>query len=422
MVFPIMGQPMSTINMSNKEAERLGIIAKIADHEWSYRKASQALRLSKRQLIRLVQRYREGGVSNVTHRNRGKTSPRKADDHKRREISCLIRSHYDDFGPTLITEQLSQRHGVNMSREWIRKLMVEEGLWKPKKQKELRLHQRRPRRSQEGELVQIDGSYAAWFEERSDKCCLLVAIDDATSKLQELRFAHHETREDYFALLKSYLQRRGKPVAVYTDRHSIFKTTRKYDCCEDTQFARAMKELDIELIHANSPQAKGRVERANGTLQDRLIKIMRLEGISSIEEGNKYLEVFREEYNKKFAKRAKNPIDAHRAVLQRCKMEKTLCVKEKRKLSKQLTLQFENKSYQLQVEKGGRRLIGATVLLYHSGDSVVIELEGKELKYSVYEEHGQNRIMDRKTINAFLDRKRPLTAIQRHRKKVALNF
>lgn len=412
---------MEIIKMSRKEVSRLTGIAKIASGEWNYKKASQELGLSKRQLIRLVKRYRQGGAAKLTHCNRGKRSPKKVSETQCKIISELIRSHYEDFGPTLASEQLMERHKLEFSREWVRKLMIKEGIWVAGKQKELKLHQRRPRRSQEGELVQIDGSYENWFEGRADKCCLLVAIDDATSKLQELRFVKHETREDYFALMRNYIERRGRPVALYSDRHAIFKTTRKYDVYEDTQFERAMKELEIELIHANSPQAKGRVERANGTLQDRLIKLMRLDKISTIEEGNAYLEKFREDHNKKFAKQPRDTINVHRSVSVEVNLERILCVKEKRKLSKQLTLQFENRCYQVK-PKGSeaRRLVGAGMWVYQGSKGVVIEKNGLEYSYTINDEQPNSKtIMDNKELTAFLDRKRPMTAISRHRRKIA---
>lgn len=415
---------MEIIKMSRKEVARLTGIAKVVNGEWNYKKAGQELGLSKRQLIRLVKRYRQGGAAKITHCNRGKRSPKKVSEAQCKAIGQLIRSHYADFAPTLAAEQLLERHQLGFSREWVRKLMIEEGIWVAGKQKGLKLHQRRPRRLQEGELVQIDGSYEFWFEGRSDKCCLLVAIDDATSKLQELRFVKHETREDYFSLMRNYIQRRGKPVAIYCDRHSIFKTTRKYDVYEDTQFERAMKELEIELIHANSPQAKGRVERANSTLQDRLIKLMRLDKISSIEEGNVYLEKFREHFNKKFAKQPGDGTNAHRSVSVEMSLEKVLCVKEKRKLSKQLTLQFDNRCYQVK-PKGAeaRRLVGAGMWVYQGSEGVIIEKNGLEYSYTIYDELQKSKtIMDNKELTAFLDRKRPITTIGRHRRKIAANF
>lgn len=410
--------------MSKKEILRLEGIIKVDSGEWNYRKASQELRLSKRQLIRLVKRYRNGGAIEIRHGNRGKKSPKKVEEKQRRQVIEIIRNNYEDFGPTLAAEQLLERHYLKFSREWVRRLMIAEGIWQASSQKEPKLYQRRQRRSQEGELVQIDGSYEDWFEGRAPKCCLLVAIDDATGKLQELRFAKHETTEDYFVLMKNYLKRRGRPIALYADRHSIFKTSRSYDIYEDTQFERAMKELSIELIHANSPQAKGRVERANSTLQDRLIKLMRLDGISNMDEGNIYLDKFRKSYNKKFAKRAMDATNAHKVIDREMNIDRILCIKEKRKLSKHLTLQFENRGYQLNPEATKiRRLVGKSVWIYKMGEKIIIENDGIEYKYREYDTlEKSNTTMNQKEITAFLDRKKPLTVIERHRKKVAINF
>lgn len=411
---------MGYIKMSKKELSRLEVIIKIKQGKWRYRKASQELRMSKRQLIRIMARYRKNGVVGIMHGNRGKPSKRKIASAKKKKIMKLIQGKYKDFGPTLATEQLWERHGLKISREWLRKAMIDEGIWKASRRKDLKLYQMRIRRSQEGELLQLDGSYDDWFESRAPKCCLLVAVDDATGKLQQLRFVGHESREDYMSFMQEYINNYGRPLAIYTDRHSTFVTTRKYDIYEDTQFARAMKELNIELIFANSPQAKGRVERANGVLQDRLIKLMRLENISSMEEGNAYLEKFLKKYNEKFAVRPQILENAHRSLPVNMNLAKILCVKEKRKLSKQLTLQFNNRNYQLQPDGPiRRRLIGAIVLVYEHNSVVVIEHQGMELSYTIYSSPQKMQdLMGRKEIMAFLDRKKPLTAIQRYRRKI----
>ena len=195
----------------------------------------------------------------------------------------LIYRQYPDFGPTLAHEKLTEKHGLDLSRETVRQLMITEGLWKPKKAKKLVVHQMRERRACLGELVQIDGSPHPWFEERGPTCNLLVYIDDATGRLMELYFTPGETTFSYFAATERYLARFGKPVAFYSDKNSIFKVNIKNALTGTgmTQFGRAMKELDIKIICANTPQVKGRVERAIQILQDRLVKEMRLRDISS---------------------------------------------------------------------------------------------------------------------------------------------
>jgi transposase len=412
---------MGVIQMSRKEIDRLETILKVSSGELSYSQGAKEIAISRRQLIRLVQRYRRWGPEGIVHRNRGKESRRRVSNPKRSQILELLQEKFTDVGPTLLSERLVIEQ--KLSREWFRKLMIKEGLWKPKRKQATRLYQRRLRRSQEGELIQIDGSYADWFEGRAPKCCLLVVVDDATSKLQELRFVFHETTEDYLSLMKQYIERRGRPRAIYTDRHSVFKVNTGKDLSVDTQFGRAMRELDIELIHANTPQAKGRVERANGVLQDRLIREMRLDGISSMEEGNAYLECFREEYNRKFGKRPQDTRNAHRVMPKERALSKVLCIKEKRKLSKQLTFQFANSCYQLIPRKtNARRLVGEEVLVYRFGEKVIIEHQGQEYAYTIYQERPALEAMGRKELESFLDRKKPLTIIERHRKGIAYNF
>jgi hypothetical protein len=209
------------------------------------------------------------------------------------KIINIIKEKYFDFGPTFAGEKLIENHGIKVSNEKLRQIMIKNKIWMPKKIKAKKLHQMRDRRPREGELIQIDGSPHAWFEDRGESCCLIVFIDNATGKIKELRFCNAETTNDYFAVTKSYIKKHGIPRSFYADRHSIFKINTKelsskaIDKNEGlTQFGRAMQTLDIELIYAMSPQAKGRVERANQTLQDRLVKELRLAGINNIEEAN----------------------------------------------------------------------------------------------------------------------------------------
>jgi hypothetical protein len=296
--------------------------------------------------------------------------------------------------------------------------MIEGGLWEAKRKKRFKVHQRRERRPREGELVQIDGSYHEWFEDRGEPCCLVNMVDDATGNLKELRFVAHESTQAYFDATRAYVLRHGIPEAMYSDRHSIFKGIKN-----DSQFHRALKELGIELILAYSPQAKGRVERSHGTLQDRLIKLMRIDGISSMEEGNKFLEKFMKEHNCRFGRSPKNPQNAHVPLCPEISLNRILCVKEKRKISKQLTVHYANKTYQLNPRKNGRRMVGKSVTMNEQTDGVVIEYEGEKLDYTTYEERPYAEIiMDRKRLDSFLDRKDRMSIVQRRRKGIASNF
>jgi hypothetical protein len=266
--------------------------------------------------------------------------------------------------------------------------MVAEKLWESKRRKQARIHQRRPRRPHQGELVQIDGSPHDWFEGRGPYCTLIVFIDDATSRLLALRFAPAETTQAYMETLSDYLSLHGRPVALYSDKHSIFRVNHPDREGELTQFTRALKTLDIEPIHANSPQAKGRVERANLTLQDRLVKELRLRGISSIDEANAFLPAFMADYNARFAVEPQSPVDAHRPVLHCAdELALTLCLHHTRKLSKNLTVQFKNREYQLQGRGKGYSLRGASLTVCEAFDGAITLLhKGQVMAYQILAE------------------------------------
>ena len=239
---------------------------------------------------------------------------------------------YFGFRPTFMTEKLEELHQIKISRETTRQIMIESGVWMAKNKKSPVIHQQRERRHCCGELVQIDGSPHAWFEDRGEPCTLLVYIDDATGRTYG-KFAEAETTAAYMIATREYIKKYGRPLAFYSDKYSVFRinipgSTRKESL---TQFGRALKELEIKLIYANSPQAKGRVERANQTLQDRLVKELRLRNISTIEEGNRYLEEFFCKHNEKFMMNPKKEIDLHQAALPDDALDKILCMKEYRK-------------------------------------------------------------------------------------------
>lgn len=406
--------------MSIKESERLKILTKVTDRQLTQLAASKLLNISLRQVKRLCKQLKIEGTKGILSKKRGKRSNRRFDDEFRKKVKeTVFHPSYEGYGPTLMQETLNERHGINVSDEWLRRFMSQEGLWKIKETKNRVIHQIRARRAREGELIQIDGSYHAWFEDRGPKCCLLVFIDDATSKIGELRFVNHESTDAYFEATKNYINRYGLPCALYSDRHSVFRVNGESEHRGETQFHRALKQLNIELIYARTPQAKGRVERANGILQDRLVKKLRLEGISTIEEGNKYLETFRNEYNTKFSKKPQSEEHVHREVSANMDLDMVLTRQEKRKLSKTLSLQFENKTFIIKTTNA-RRLQGAeiTIICLPNGKRKLI-FRDEELQYSLSTfEPLQSEIMDRKYITAFLDRKRPISGIDRHRRKI----
>src|ERR1700730_6424614 len=337
---------------------------------------------------RIWKRYKRLGPMGIVSLRKGKPNCRRFSDEFRENTLALIRGRYSDYGPTLVSEKLKEKHGIELSKEMIRRLMIADGLRDAKKKKQYKVHPRRTRRSQVGELLQIDGSYEYWFEERGEKCCLIVFVDDATSGIPLMRFCRAETTEDYLKMFRIYLERYGRPLAVYSDKHSIFRVTRKEQREEgkwSTRFHDVLRELDIELICANSPQAKGRVERANGILQDRLIKEMREQGINSIEEGNAFLDEYARKYNKKFTKPPANLENAHRSVLLSHKLEQLFMLKETRILSKDISFQYKNEIYQIETERR-HSLHGKVDVFESEGKVVMILKEGKPLKYRKWKE------------------------------------
>lgn len=373
--------------MTIKEANRYLVMKRIESKKINLKRASYELNLSYRQAKRIWREFSREGPKCLISKKRGRLGNRSLDQGIKEKILKLIRGKYIDYGPTLIKEKLEEKHSLRLAKETIRQLMIKDKLWNPKKKKDKRVYARRTRRSRYGELIQIDGSYHHWFENRAEKCCLLVAVDDATSAITGLRFCKHETTYDYLEFLKQYIKSHGKPMAFYSDKHSVFRVNnnKKRDGIVCTQFQRVLKSLDIELICAHSPQAKGRVERANGVLQDRLVKELREINISSVEEANKYLKIFRLKYNKKFAVKAAKEENSHRKVCFQ-NIENICMVQEKRKLAKDLSFQYKNEIYQID-SNYLNRLYGKTVEIYEvKGEIKMVLHNGKKLKYKKYKE------------------------------------
>jgi hypothetical protein len=261
--------------------------------------------------------------------------------------------------------------------------MIANKIWQSKKWKAVNIHKLRERRECYGALIQMDGSYHDWFEGRLPKCCLLVLIDDATSRLLQLEFVPWESCWDYFRVLKKYFNTEGRPNELYTDRHAIFETTRKTKKnYKNTQFHRAMTELGIKVILALSPQAKGRVERANGILQDRLVKEMRLAGISTLKDANAFLPGFIKTYNNKFGKKPQSSINAHKPIESEHDLERILCMHHERKITKDLMVYWGGKCYQIREQSCRYRLGGKKVLVIEQEDkSIELIYEGKSLEF-----------------------------------------
>lgn len=377
-----------SLRMSIKEAERLGVMRQIDKKKLSIRQGSEQLGISIRQTKRIRKRYLNEGEAGLVSRKRNKPSNRKIPENVRSQMVGLLKMKYVDFGPTLAKEMLSKHDNLKVSVETLRKWMKEEGVWKAKKRKDRKVYQRRQRRSRFGELLQGDGSPHDWFEGRGARCTLLQFVDDATSKTTSALFVDSETTKGYLELLKDHLERYGRPLSLYVDKHSVFRVNREEikKGVGITHFGRVVKELGIELICAHSPQAKGRVERKNGVMQDRLVKAMRLQGISTMEEANRFLPKFLEELNERFGKEAFSSEDAHRPMRGQDDLLEIFAQKDKRKLSKNLTFQHKGILYLVET-KSPNRLKYATVEVF-CGDGIATEVRhnGKQLQYKKWEE------------------------------------
>lgn len=392
--------------MSGKEFLRLEVMRDVETKRMSQKDAAEILGLTTRQMRRLQAKYRKEGAAGLVSKRRGRSSNNRLEEGIREEVIGLITQTYTGFGPTLAHEKLTEGHGLDMSVESLRQLMIERGQWKARKARKPVVHQMRERRAARGELVQIDGSPHAWFEDRGSHCTLLVFIDDATGELLYLAFVPVEDTWNYFAAVESYIRLHGKPLAFYSDKHSVFKVNAKEVQTGNavTQMGRALKELDITLICAHTPQAKGRVERANQTLQDRLVKELRLRGISSMEAGNAMLGEFMVSFNAKFAVVPRNPRDAHRPIGRTEKLETIFTMQQDRVLSKNLMLQYNNTVYQIKTPRPTYAMRHARVLVCQDRrKEVTISYKGKELQYEIHhQQSSQAKVVDPKLIDATL--------------------
>jgi Winged helix-turn helix len=332
---------MSVVSMRVREGERLAVLAEVRSGALRVSDACRLLSLKRRQVFRLLARVKQEGALGVVSRRRGKPGNHRHPAGLRALALSLVRERYGDFGPTLAAEALAERHGCVVSRETLRHWMMADGLWTARRRRRGAVHQPRRRRDCVGDLVQIDGSEHAWFEARGERCTLLAFIDDATSRAQHLRFAPCESTFEYFRSVRAYLETHGKPVAFYSDKHGIFRVNKSEGAGGLTQFGRAMAELSIGAICADTPQAKGRVERAFGTLQDRLVKAMRLDSIATIEAANAWLPGFVADYNRRFACVAASAQDLHRPLGPADNLDAILVCREWRTVTQSLAVQWK---------------------------------------------------------------------------------
>lgn len=345
---------MEQLTMSNREIDKLKVIQNTIDGKLTWPQAADTLSISERQVGRLCARVRDEGNCGVIHGLKGLPSNNRLPEALIDEVIGLVKQHYADFGPTLANEHLLDDHKILVLTNTLRKAMIMAELYRPKTHKP-KHRTWRERRACVGMLVQLDGSEHDWFEGRGPKCALLVFIDDATSRILYARFITVEDTVNLMRCTKEYLKINGRPIAIYVDKDSIYKINRQASIDEElrdamplSQFTRAMGELGVEMIFANSPQAKGRVERGFRTHQDRLVKEMRLAGISDMAAANKFLEtVYIAKHNDKFAVAPASKFNAHKPLLKTHRLDEILCVKLNRTLANDYTLRFVNRFFQV---------------------------------------------------------------------------
>jgi transposase len=339
-----------TIEMSSKELARKTEVERVLDQRITQKKAASKLGVTERQFRRILQRFRQEGDGGLVSRKRGKPSNRRTDIEIRDKVREFIEEPImEGFGPTLMAEKLEIQKGICLSKETVRRMMIEAGVWEAKTKKTEEHHFSRPRRKSRGELVQIDGSKHAWLEERGSKATLLVFVDDASSEILAAEFVPEECFFSYGELCKRYFNEHGLPKSFYSDRFSVFRDNHKGNLSYEpvTQFQRALSVLDVELICASSPQAKGRVERANQTLQDRLIKEMRLLDICDYVQANQYLPEFIADYNRRFAVMPGSNVDFHRPLDAMLDLDFLFSIHDFRKITQTLQIHYAGKTYQI---------------------------------------------------------------------------
>ena len=384
---------METLLMSKRERKRLEVLSQVRAGKLTLVQASEHLGVSYRQMRRVWKRYQAAGDAGLVHRLRGRKSNRRGDAKLRKKVLKRYREKYPDYGPTLAAESLAEE-GLVVAVQTLRRWLLAEGLWT--RTRRTKVHRRRRARKEcVGELVQMDGSHHDWFEGRRREAVLMVMIDDASGRIYA-RFFEEETQAAAFTMVQRYAARNGLPQALYVDRAGIYRSDREPTAEEilaetepKTQFGRAMEELDVRLILARSPQAKGRVERMNSTLQDRLVKALRQRKISDLAAANKFLEEeFLAPFNAKFGKPPAQAADLHRAVTAEQDLPRVLAVQEERVVQNDWTVRWNNAYLQLQRDSGMQP--GQRVMVCEQIDGRVRVFDGdRELV------HGNTRIQPR---------------------------
>lgn len=376
---------METIEMSTRERKRMTLMTRVVEGVLKLREAAEMMRVSYRQARRIRRRYQQEGDAGLVHRGRGRKSNRRLPEGERKRAIALYTKQYAGFGPLLATEHLATDHGIVVDHETLRRWLVVAGEWQSRRKREVHraARERRPRR---GDLVQIDGSEHAWFEGRGPRVVLMVMIDDATNTTLARFYSAEDTAAAY-DIFERYVCRYGLPAALYPDRDSIYVCTREA-CLEEqlanvgpeTQFARAMRELGVELIPAYSPQAKGRVERRHGLFQDRLVKEMRLQGIGTLEAANAYLDrSFLRLLQERYSVEPRDPADGHRSRPSATTLALALSWQETRSVAKDWTVCWRNHRLQIDARHAVLGLPGRRVVVVEKRDKTLAMLYGGRL-------------------------------------------
>lgn len=383
---------MAFLPMSKKEVDRHEIISRLIRKEINGTGAAELLKLSIRHIRRLKGKVKRQGAAGLIHGNRRQPSNRRIPEEEEEQIKKLLYTHYADFKPTFASEKLEELHHIKRDPKTVRRIMITEGLWKPKqKRRSIQQHRSwRERKAYYGEMQQFDGSYEKWFEQRGPELCLLASIDDSTGMITKAQFAEHEGVLPVFRFWKEYLDIHGKPRSIYLDKFSTYKMNQRVALENHetlTQFQRAMRQLGIEPITAHSPQAKGRVERLFDTLQDRLIKELRLQAISDIDTANTFLEeVFIPAFNKKFGVAAKSNVNLHTRLTsaEKKQLSSIFSRHAERTVQNDFTFSFNNQWYQLlEQQPVTLRKKDKIIVEEHTNHEILIQFRGKYLNYQI---------------------------------------
>ncbi len=396
------------LEMSSEERERSHLVLACMEARLSQREASERLGIGIRQFKRLVRAWKQDGGAGLVSRQRGRASNRRMSAGRRAEITALLKDKYAGFGATLASEKLLDLDGIKVSVETVRQMQISLDLWKPKARRAKRVFQLRERRPRFGELIQIDGSPHDWFEGRGPRCTLIVFIDDATGRMTTLRFVPVEMGRAYLEALRDHVRAHGCPLVFYSDRPGIFRVNAKDAQNGDgkTEFGRVVERLEIDLIHALTPQAKGRVERANQTLQDRLVKEMRLRNLCSIAEAQAFLPEFILEWNKKFAVPPRDKTSAYRPWTKTVDdLDLALAEQDERVLTKALTFSYCGMKYCMKTSEPGTAMREAKILEHRFTDGRLrFSYKGRVLTCTAYGTYAvPDPAEDEKTLDARVD-------------------